>query len=67
METAKPKLVLFHGLSQDEAVKAMRAVKAATGDAAGIAFATSTPTNMGWKLEDLVEHVWEEHRMMTET
>lgn len=66
MKQDSPKLVLFHGLSREEAVKAMRAVKAAMADPAEIAFATSTPTNLEWKLEDLVEHVWEEHKAMTD-
>lgn len=65
MKQDSPKLVLFHGLCQEDAIKAMRAVKAAVDDPAGIAFATSTPTNLGWKLEDIVEHVWEEHGAMT--
>ncbi|HPE89947.1 MAG TPA: DUF3783 domain-containing protein [Spirochaetia bacterium] len=59
------KVVVMHGLSRDEAIAAMRAVKAALGATDGIAFATSTETNLGWKLGDLVEHVLEEHEMMT--
>lgn len=59
------KVVVMHGLTRDEAVTAMRAVKAALGVTEGIAFATSTETNLGWKLGDLVEHVLEEHEMMT--
>lgn len=56
------KLVLFHGLSPAEAQAAMRAVKAALSTETGIAFAMTTDTNRQWKVEDLVEHVLEEHR-----
>lgn len=59
------KLVLFHGLSQDEAVKAMRAIKAALGTQDGVAFAMTTDTNLGWTVEGLLGHVLEEHRAMT--
>jgi len=55
----------MHGLTQDEAVTAMRAVKASLGIKDEIAFATSTEANLGWKLAELVEHVLEEHEMMT--
>lgn len=63
--TGEGKVVVMHGLSTDEAVRAMRAVKAALGDERGIAFAMSTETNLGWLLSDLVEHVLEEHEAMT--
>jgi len=59
------KVVVMHGLSTDEAVRAMRAVKAALGDERGIAFAMSTETNLDWRLSELVEHVREEHEAMT--
>jgi hypothetical protein len=63
---AKPgKMVLMHGLSRDEAIVAMRAVKEALGTNEGVAFAMSTETNLTWKVSDLVEHVLEEHEAMT--
>jgi len=55
----------MHGLTQDEAVAAMRAVKASLKLTDEIAFATSTEANLGWKLAELVEHVLEEHEHMT--
>lgn len=64
-EKGEGKVVVMHGLSTDEAVRAMRAVKAALGDERGIAFAMSTETNLGWRLSELVEHVLEEHEAMT--
>jgi hypothetical protein len=61
------KIIVLHGFTQDEAVVAMRAVKAALpASAAAMAFATSTPTNLNWRLNDLFEHVGEEHRQFRE-
>lgn len=65
MDQTDGKLVFFHGLSQDEAVSAMRAVKASLPDGQGVAFAMSTPSNLNWRVDELVEHVLEEHRAMT--
>jgi hypothetical protein len=59
------KTIVLHGFTNDEAVAIMRAVKAALPSAKDTAFAMSTPTNLGWKLADLIEHVGEEHRQMT--
>ncbi|OHD16545.1 MAG: hypothetical protein A2Y38_13540 [Spirochaetes bacterium GWB1_59_5] len=61
------KVVVMHGLSQDEAVAAMRAIKASLQVQNEVAFAMSTETNLEWKLSDLVEHVLEEHKFMTRT
>ena len=60
------KVVILHGFSPEEATAAMRALKAALPSASEAAFATSTATNLGWKLKDLVEHVSEEHRQYKE-
>ena len=59
------KTIVLHGFTNEEAVAIMRAVKAALPSAKDAAFAMSTPTNLGWKLADLIEHVGEEHRQMT--
>jgi hypothetical protein len=46
----------------------MRAVKAAAEgagiDPASIAFSSSTPTNLQWKVQDLIAEVREEHEYM---
>lgn len=55
----------MHGLSQEEALKAMRAVKLAFDDHGDIAFAMSTESNLSWTLSYLVEHVLEEHKELT--
>lgn len=65
MDTKSGKVVVLHGMTQDEALTAMRAIKASLGVKDEIAFAMSTESNLGWTLEYLVEHVLEEHEMMT--
>jgi hypothetical protein len=56
------KIVLLHGFDDEQAIKVMRAVKAAVEEPRSVAFAVSTTTNRGWKLGDLIDHVGEEHR-----
>jgi hypothetical protein len=62
----KTKVVLLSGFSDEEALLAMRAVKAAVPEGKDIAFAMTTETNLTWKLSDLIEHVSEEHRYAME-
>jgi len=60
------KLILLHGFSNQEAVTMMRAVKTATSDPGEIAFAITTPTNLEWKIKDLVDQVRFEHEYLKE-
>jgi hypothetical protein len=60
------KVVLLHGFSPEEALAVIRTLKTAVPSASDAAFATSTETNLGWKLGDLIEHVAEEHRHFRE-
>jgi hypothetical protein len=60
------KVILMHGFTPEEAFAAMRALKSAL-PAADTAFATTTETNLGWKVGKLIEHVAEEHRRLKET
>lgn len=55
-------VVVIHGLSPEDTLKAMRAVKAAMGAESDIAFASSTPTNLSWKLDELIAQVRAEHQ-----
>ena len=64
-ETNEAKVIVFYGLNNDEAVKAMRAVKTALETTDGVAFAMSTPTNIQWPMGELAAHVWEEHIEMS--
>ena len=61
----EPKVVLLHGFNDDELMNVVRAVKAAVQDPGSIAFAATTPTNVGWKVGELLEHVGEEHKAWT--
>lgn len=44
----------------------MRAVKSALPEAREAAFATTTPSNLEWKVSDLLEHIAEEHAWFRE-
>ena len=56
------KIIVLHGFKPEEALAAMRVLKAALPSAADAAFATTTETNLGWKVGELMEHISEEHR-----
>lgn len=61
-------VVLLHGFTNEQAVALMRAAKKAASDAGmdsgRIAFATTTPTNVEWKVAELLTEVAEEHEYM---
>jgi hypothetical protein len=63
-EQKDERVVLIHGFSREETVTIMRAVKSAVQDPQGVAFTTSTPSNLEWKLKDLITEVREEHAYM---
>jgi hypothetical protein len=63
-DSADERMVLIHGFSRDETIAVMRAAKTAVSDPQGVAFTTSTPTNLDWKLCDLIVEVREEHEFM---
>ena len=58
------RMVLIHGFSRNETIAIMRAAKSVSADPQGIAFTTSTPSNLDWKLRDLIVEVREEHEYM---
>jgi hypothetical protein len=58
------RLVLIHGFDREETIAIMRAAKSAVKDPQGVAFTTSTPSNIEWKLKDLIVEVREEHEFM---
>ena len=61
-------VVCLHGFSEQVLFEIVKAVKEAarhTGADPGlIAFASSTPTNLNWKLKDLIREVRAEHDKM---
>jgi hypothetical protein len=58
------RVVMIHGFSREETVLIMRAVKSAVQDPGGVAFTTTTPTNLEWKVKELIQEVREEHEYM---
>lgn len=61
-------VVLLHGFDNRQALALMRAAKQAAAEAGidplAIAFATTTPTNVEWKVSDLLTEVAEEHEYL---
>ncbi len=61
-------VVLLHGFTSDQALAVMRAAKAAVAEAGedptAIAFAMTTPTNVDWKVSQLLAEVAEEHEYL---
>ena len=58
------RVVMIHGFSREETVMVMRAVKSAVQDPAGVAFTTTTPTNLEWRVKELISEVRKEHEYM---
>jgi hypothetical protein len=58
------KLIMLHGFTQEEALRCIRAVKAASEDPKSIAFCMTTETNLDWKVKELIAEVLEEHTYM---
>lgn len=65
-QAREEKIVILHGFTPEEATVVLKAVKSALPSAQDAAFATSTPTNLEWKLSSLIEHVSEEHQQFRE-
>lgn len=57
------KVVILHGFKPEEAMATMRALKAALPSGGEMAFATTTATNLRWKVGDLIDHISEEHSL----
>jgi hypothetical protein len=60
------KAVVLHGFSNEEALTILRAVRALGMAGQTPAFATTTVSNLDWKLSELLEHLAEEHQAMME-
>jgi hypothetical protein len=61
-------VVFLHGFSEtalfDLVTIIKKAAREADIDPGLIAFASSTPTNLNWKIKDLIREVRREHEMM---
>ena len=66
MSVKEEKIIVLHGFSAEEAMEILKAVKSAVPTAKDAAFATTTETNLQWKLSYLIEHVSEEHQQFRE-
>lgn len=61
-------VIFLHGFEHEQLIAVMRAAKKAAAEAgmdpSGIAFCSSTPNNISWKVEDLIREVQDEHEYM---
>lgn len=60
------KVIYLHGFEKDDLFKVIRAIKAAVDYPGEIAFSTSTPTNLNWKIKDMIAEVREDHAFFKE-
>ncbi len=60
-EDADGKVIVIHGFEREKVFEIMKAVKASVEDPSEIAFSVSTPTNLEWKLKDIIKDVREDH------
>ncbi len=60
------KVIYLHGFEKDDLFKVIKAIKAAVDNPGEIAFSTSTPTNLEWKIKDKVTEVMEDHAFFKE-
>ncbi len=65
MKDPQFKTILMHGFTHEEALAVMRVVKQTFKDPKGLIFALSTPQSLQKKLDDLLQELEEEHRVMT--
>jgi hypothetical protein len=59
-----PRVLVLHGFDDQTAIRIMRAVKQICEEPSGIAFSMTTPTNIDWKVGDLLREVLSEHAYM---
>ncbi len=60
------RVVIMHGFEKEKVFEIMRAVKASVDNPSEIAFSVSTPTNLEWKLKDIISDVREDHTYFKE-
>ena len=65
-DSSKQKVIYFHGFERDDVFKIIKAIKASVSYPGEIAFSTSTPTNLEWKIKDMVAEVREDHAFFKE-
>ncbi len=60
------KVIYLHGFEKDDLFKVIRAIKAEVDNPGEIAFSTSTPTNLEWKIKDMIAEVRQDHAFFKE-
>ncbi len=60
------KVVIMHGFEKEEVFRIMKAIKETVENPKEIAFSMSTPTNLEWKLADIISDVREDHEYFME-
>ncbi|MDA3939051.1 MAG: DUF3783 domain-containing protein [Spirochaetia bacterium] len=60
------KVIYFHGFERDDVFKIIKAIKGSVSNPGEIAFSTATPTNLEWKIKDMVAEVREDHAFIKE-
>ena len=65
-ESSQEKVIYFHGFEKDDVFKIIKAIKSTVSYPGEIAFSTSTPTNLEWKIKDMVNEVREDHAFFKE-
>ncbi len=57
-------MILFHGLSDEEIRSIIGFLRSSIDPNKEIALSMTVPNVMEWEVQDLIEHVLEEHRQM---
>ncbi len=57
----EPKVIIFHGLTNEEAARYMRLIKQNSPDPGELIFAVTTEQSVDWKVKDLIAELKEEH------
>jgi hypothetical protein len=56
--------VILHGFNNTELTRILRAVKDIVDNPTEVVFAASTPTNLDWKLKDIISDTREDHEYL---
>lgn len=60
MQEKEQKVIILHGFNKAEILKAMKIIKE-NFQGEDIIFASTTPTSLTWKVEDLINELKQEH------
>ena len=60
-EKGEAKIVIFHGVTDEEAAFLMRLIKENVSNPKNFIFAVTTEHSLNWKVRDLIHELEEEH------